>query len=239
MPVRVKVLFFGMLKDIVGAAEDTLEVGDGAAVGQVFEHYARLYPKLGEMRKSILLARNQEFSRDTEPLSDGDEVALMPPVSGGAPEFTHVIERDGNFFALTRGPIDTRGLARRVLRRSDGAVTTFEGVARDNTGGRPTQYLDYECYEPMAIKVMAELGCEIARTHEIGRLAIVHRLGRVAIGETSVAIVAAAPHRKAAFQAAMEAIDRLKRTVPIWKKETFADGEVWVEGEWDDSVIAR
>lgn len=152
-----------MLKDIVGVVEDTLEVGDGAAVGEVFEHYAGLYPKLREMRKSILLARNQQFSRDSEPLSDGDEVALMPPVSGGAPEFTQVIERDGNFFALTRGPIDACGLARRVLRSSDGAVTTFEGVARDNTGGRPTEHLDYECYEPMAIKVMAELGCEIAR----------------------------------------------------------------------------
>ncbi len=191
------------------------------------------------MRKSILLSRNQQFSPDSEPLSDGDEVALLPPVSGGAPGYTHVIERDGNFFALTREPIDTRDLARRVLRGSDGAVVTFEGVARDNTKGRPTRHLDYECYEAMAIKLMAEIGCEIARTHAVGRLAMVHRLGRVEIGETSVAIVVASPHRKAAFQAAIEGIDRLKRTVPIWKKETFADGEVWVEGEWDDSVIKR
>lgn len=228
-----------MLKDIVGLSEDALDLGPAAPVGAVFEHYAQLHPKLREMRKSILLSRNQQFSPDSEPLSDGDEVALLPPVSGGAPGYTHIIERDGNFFALSREPIDIRGLARQVLRGSDGAVVTFEGVARDNTKGRPTRHLDYECYEAMAIKLMAEIGCEIARTQAVGRLAMVHRLGRVEIGETSVAIIVASPHRKAAFQAAIEGIDRLKRTVPIWKKETFADGEVWVEGEWDESVTKR
>lgn len=228
-----------MLKDIVGLSEEALELGPGARLGEVFEHYAQLHPRLREMRKSILLSRNRQFSPDSEPLSDGDEVALLPPVSGGATGYTHTVERGGNFFALTREPIDTPGLARHVLRGSDGAVVTFEGVARDNTKGRPVLHLDYECYEEMAIGLMAELGCRIAREHGVGRLAMVHRLGRVNIGEASVAIVAASPHRKAAFQAVSEAIDRLKRTVPIWKKETFADGEVWVEGEWDESVTGR
>jgi molybdopterin synthase catalytic subunit len=118
-------------------------------------------------------------------------------------------------------------------------VVTFEGVARNNTNGRETRCLDYECYEAMAIRVMAELGCEIARGHAVGRMAMVHRLGRLEIGETSVAIVVAAPHRRPAFEAAMEAIDRLKRIVPIWKKEHFVDGEVWVDGDWDKTVAGR
>ena len=114
---------------------------------------------------------------------------------------------------------------------------TFEGVTRNNTKGRPTRYLDYECYEPMALKTMAEIGEAIVRTHEISRIAMVHRLGRVEIGETSVVVIAAAPHRRPAFEAALEGINKLKKLVPVWKKEYFADGEVWVDGEWDDSVV--
>jgi molybdopterin synthase catalytic subunit len=162
-------------------------------------------------------------------------------VSGGAPRYCQEIacEPAGHFFALTREPIDTRELAARVLRAEDGAVVTFEGTVRNNTNGRRALYLDYECYEPMAIEVMAQIGCEVARAHAIGRIVMVHRLGRLEIGETSVAVIAGAPHRKAAFEAALEGINRLKRTVPIWKKEHFADGEVWVEGEWDDSIPGR
>jgi molybdopterin synthase catalytic subunit len=109
-------------------------------------------------------------------------------------------------------------------------------VVRNNTKGRPTLFLEYECYETMAVKMMAEIGGDIAGSFEIGRIGMVHRLGRLEIGEASVAIVVAAPHRKAAFAAALEGINRLKRLVPIWKKEHFADGEIWVEGEWDDQA---
>jgi molybdopterin synthase catalytic subunit len=112
-------------------------------------------------------------------------------------------------------------------------------VVRNNTKGRATQFLDYECYEAMAVKMMAEIGREIARTHSIGRIAMVHRLGRMQIGETSVAVITTAPHRKPAFEAALEGINRLKRIVPVWKKEHFTDGEVWVEGEWDESVLNK
>jgi molybdopterin synthase catalytic subunit len=112
-------------------------------------------------------------------------------------------------------------------------------VVRNNTKGRATKYLDYECYEPMAIKMMAEIGLAIASEHAIGRIALVHRLGRMEIGETSVAVVVTAPHRRPAFEAALEGINRLKRMVPIWKKEYFADGEVWVEGEWDEKLLSR
>jgi molybdopterin synthase catalytic subunit len=237
--VRVKVLFFGQLKDIVGRAEDSLELDAPARLGSVFDHYASLHPALNSLAGSIVLARNQEFASRTEPVSDGDEVAFLPPVSGGRDSYTHVIEDPaGHFFALTRDPIDTRSVVARILRGEDGGVVNFEGVVRNNTKGRATRYLDYECYEAMAVKVMAELGREIAASHAIGRIAFIHRLGRMNIGETSVAVIACAPHRKPAFDAALEGINRLKRTVPIWKKEYFEDGEVWVEGEWDDSLTA-
>jgi len=228
-----------MLRDVVGRAEDALELEAGARAGDVFEHYARCFPQLGAMGRSVALARNQRFSGAGEQLEDGDELALLPPVSGGAGPYSHAIEEGGHLFALTREPIDVRALVAGALRGEDGAVAAFEGVVRNNSGGRPTRYLEYECYEPMAVKVMAEIGGQIARTHAIGRMAMVHRLGRLEIGETSVAIVATAPHRQPAFAAALEGINRLKRTVPIWKKEYFADGAVWVEGEWDDSVTQR
>jgi molybdopterin synthase catalytic subunit len=229
------------LREITGRSEDQLEFDPGACLGTVFEHYAAAFPRLREMERSIALARNQRFSNASECIADGDEIALLPPVSGGATVWIRQItgEPGGHFFALTREPIDTRALARQVLRGEDGAVVTFEGVVRNNTAGRRTLYLDYECYEPMAVKVMAGIGCEIAGAYAIGRMAMVHRLGRLKIGETSVAVIVSAPHRRAAFEAALEGIDRLKRTVPIWKKEHFADGALWVDGEWDGSVLGR
>jgi MoaE-MoaD fusion protein len=243
--VRVKVLFFGMLKDIVGRAEDHIEVADDARVESVFTRYAREFPRLTDLQSSIVLACNQEFCDRSAAIREGDEIAFLPPVSGGSPQeagrYTHQIcdAETGCFYALTRQAIDTPAIGRQLLRGEDGALVDFEGVVRNNTQGRATKFLDYECYEPMAVKMMAEIGREIAAAHAIGRIAMVHRLGRLEIGEASVAIVVTAPHRKPAFEAALEGINRLKRIVPIWKKEHFADGEVWVEGEWDESVLKK
>jgi molybdopterin synthase catalytic subunit len=231
--MRVKVLFFGMLKDIVGRAEEQLDLPGTPHLGGVFAYYAERFPRLGEMAGSIVLARNHEFADPAVVVHDGDEVALLPPVSGGS-QYAHEIQENGNLFALTRHEIDNRQIIHRLLRGEAGAVITFEGVVRNNTKGRRTRFLDYECYEPMAIKMMSEIGREIAASYAIDRIAMVHRLGRMLIGETSVSIIVTAPHRKAAFEAALEGINRLKRLVPIWKKEHFEDGEVWVEGEWDD-----
>jgi molybdopterin converting factor subunit 1 len=228
----VRVLFFGMLKDVVGRAEEQIDLENCATLGGVFDHYGSRFPRMREMADSILLARNQEFAGPATQLADGDEIAFLPPVSGGSGSPREISE-NGHFFALTWHPIVTRKIADRLLRGEDGAVVTFEGVVRNNTKGRQTHFLDYDCYEPMAIKLMARIGREIAASYEIHRIALVHRLGRMLIGETSVAVVVTAAHRKAAFEAALEGIDRLKRVVPIWKKEHFADGEVWVEGEWD------
>ena len=229
-----------MVKDTVGRSSDDLELGAGATLETVFEHYAEQFPKLRGFAASLVLARNQAFAPRTESVAEGDEIAFLPPVSGGAGPYSHVIEDPaGHFFALTREPIDGGQIARKLLRGEDGAFVNFEGTVRNNTKGRATKFLDYECYEAMAIKVIADLGREIAQTHSIGRVGIVHRLGKMDIGETSVAVVVTSPHRKPAFDAALEGINRLKKTVPIWKKEHFADGEVWVEGEWDDSVLQR
>jgi molybdopterin converting factor subunit 1 len=239
--VRVKVLFFGMLKDIVGRSEDHIELADGARVESVFTRYARDFPRLTDLESSIVLACNHEFCDRSATIREGDEIAFLPPVSGGTGRYTHEIcDADtGCFFALTRETIDTPSLARQLMRGEDGAVVDFEGFVRNNTKGRATKFLDYECYEPMAVKMMAEIGREILVAHAIGRIAMVHRLGRLQIGEASVAVVVTAPHRKPAFEAALEGINRLKRVVPIWKKEHFVDGEVWVQGEWDDSVLNK
>jgi MoaE-MoaD fusion protein len=233
--MRVRVLFFGMLRQIVGQPAEEAEFPEGADLRSVFEHYAARHGRLRELAASIVMARNQEFAPPSATLAEGDEVAFLPPVSGGTASDLE-IAADGHYFALTCRVIDTRGLAARLLTGAEGAVVSFEGTARNHTGGRATRCLDYECYEPMALKMMARIGREVAAAHAVGRIAIVHRLGRLLIGETSVAVIVTAPHRGPAFEAAREAIDRLKKLVPIWKKEYLADGEVWVEGEWDSDV---
>ncbi len=236
--MRVRVLFFGSLKDVTGRAQETIELPEGVRLAGVFEHYARLFPQLSAMSGSIVMARNHEFSPLASAVAEGDEVAFLPPVSGGSADAYHLKISDdaGHFFALTRTAIDTRELTTRMLAGTDGAVVAFEGVVRDNTKGRAVRFLEYECYEAMAVKTMAAIGREIAASLAIGRIAMVHRLGRMEIGEASVLVVVTAPHRGPAFEGARQGIDRLKKTVPIWKKEYFADGEVWVEGEWDDKL---
>ena len=241
--MTVKVLFFGQLKDIAGRAEDRLQLPDDARLDAVFHHYASQFPKLNELARSIVMARNHEFAPLSSSIADGDEIAFLPPVSGGTPDlYTHQItDQAGHFFALTRHPIDSGALANAMRRAEDGAVISFEGVVRNNSKGRQTLFLHYECYEAMAIRKIAEIGRELAASMPIGHIAIVHRLGRMEIGEASVVIVVSSPHRKPAYEASLEAINRLKKLVPIWKKEHFADGEVWVEGEWDDRapVVAQ
>jgi MoaE-MoaD fusion protein len=236
--MRARVLFFGMLKELVGLSAEEIDLPDGADVGSVFELYAARQPLLRKLAPSIVAARNQEFADLSTPVADGDELAFLPPVSGGAMEEPDAleIESGAHYFALTRQAIDTRTVIARLLTGAEGAVVTFEGTVRNNTKGRPTRYLDYECYESMALRVMARIGCEVAGNHAVSRVAMVHRLGRMLVGETSVAVIVTAPHRRPAFEAALEGINRLKKTVPIWKKEHFADGEVWVEGEWDPDV---
>jgi molybdopterin synthase catalytic subunit len=232
--VEIRILFFGLLKDVCGKADDRLQTPEGATAGFVFDHYSARYPKLAEMAGSIVMARNREFTDRGQTLADGDEIALLPPVSGGA--IQEIADPAGHYFALTREAIDVRALEERVIQGFDGASVTFQGVVRNNTRGRATLRLEYECYEAMAIRMMADIGRAIAGEFAISRIAMVHRLGTLEIGEASVVVIATAPHRRPAFDAALEGINRLKKLVPVWKKEHFADGEVWVEGEWDASA---
>jgi molybdopterin synthase catalytic subunit len=232
----IKVLFFGLLKDICGQTEAGLELPEDSTLRSVFDYYAGRFPALAGMASSIVLARNHEFGQPSDPIQEGDEVALLPPVSGGAALPAEIADPSGSFFALTREPLDAPAAEKRLLQGFDGAIVTFQGVVRNNTRGRATLRLDYECYEQMAIRKMAEIGREIAAGFAISRIAMLHRLGTMEIGEASVVIIVAAPHRRPAFDAALEGINRLKKLVPIWKKEYFADGEVWVEGEWDENA---
>ncbi len=227
--MQVKVLFFGMLKEITGFASEQIELAEPALLGSVWQHYAARFPAIEKLKSHVRLARNHEFSSLDAAVAAGDEIAFLPPVSGGSDPL----------IALTRDPIDTRALVRKTQRGADGAVVTFEGVVRDNTKGRATSFLEYECYEAMALRLMQDIADDLRARHAVDQVAIVHRLGTLAVGEASVVIVVAAPHRKPAFDACFEAINRLKATVPIWKKEHFADGAVWVDGEWDDHAAAR
>jgi MoaE-MoaD fusion protein len=235
--MRAKVLFFGILKDVTGRPSEDAEFPENADLRAVFDRYAAKFPQFRQMAPSIVVARNQEFAPLSAKLSDGDEVAFLPPVSGGV-GVSAALENSagGHYFCLTRHAIDTHAVISRLQTGAEGAVVTFEGTVRNNTKGRPTLCLDYECYEPMALKMLAQIGREIAGAHAVERVAMVHRLGRMLVGETSVAVVVTAPHRRPAFDAALEGINRLKKLVPIWKKEHFVDGEVWVEGEWDANV---
>jgi molybdopterin synthase catalytic subunit len=236
-----------MLREFTGVGEEIAEVPAGATVSDLFNNYAGRFETLHKARPSILFARNREFVGGEVELADQDEVAFLPPVSGGSVDnggtrsdrtgFLVSCDRDGHFFALTYEAIDSKKLCEKLQRAEDGAVVVFEGVVRNNTKGRATMYLEYECYAPMAIRQMEQIGMEIQEAHAIGRIGIVHRLGKLAIGEASVAVVTAAPHRQAAFAAALDGINRLKREVPIWKKEYFADGAIWVEGEWDEKLV--
>ena len=232
--MQVTVLFFGMLKDIVGKAEDGITLEDGSSIGRLYELYAARFPKLPEHSSSILFSRTREFAGGGEPLRDGDEVAFLPPVSGGIGDNGERAEEtsgDSNPCRLTREPIDTRALVEQLKRGEDGAVVVFEGIARNNTRGRATRFLEYEAYEPMALEKMREIAAEVKEKFAVDRVGMTHRLGHLEIGEASIVIVVTSPLRKPAFEACHYAIDRLKQIVPIWKKEFFEDGAVWVEGE--------
>ena len=227
--MRVRVLFFGRLKDIVGRGEEQAELSDGARVEDLFERYGRSFPELAKFRASVVASVNQEFAEWRAPLASGDEVAFLPPVSGGATPADAAVEE--NLCALVRRSIDTSEIVAQLKAPPDGAVVVFEGIVRNHSAGRSTLYLEYEAYEAMAIAKMREIGAEMREKFAVRRFAMVHRLGRLEIGETSVLIVVCSAHRAAAFDACRFGIDTLKRSVPIWKKEFFRDGAVWAEGE--------
>jgi molybdopterin synthase catalytic subunit len=238
--VQVRVLFFGAAREVVGRDEISLRLSAPASAESAFEEILSSYPELGRrFGRSLLFAVNQEYARGDRVVRAGDELAIFPPVSGGAEDETRAAPTGHDFFELTADPIDVGGVARRVVLSGCGATVTLDGYVREFTRGRRSLYLVYEAYPPMALSEMGRLGLEAHARFEIAHIGIVHRTGRLEIGETSVVISVSAPHRRAAFEACEWAIRELKRTVPIWKKEFYEDGEVWVEGEGAPEALSR
>jgi molybdopterin synthase catalytic subunit len=227
--MRVRVLFFGVLKDIYRRSEDSVELDSGAKISDLVAHYRSLAPEKNGIFQSLAIARNQQYASAGDPLQDGDEIALLPPVSGGAD--TAIASRGSNHCEIVRERIPSQEILERIKQAEDGAVVVFEGIVRNHTRNRQTLYLDYEAYEPMALAQMQSLADRVLANYKVREIVIVHRLGRLQISETSVLVAVASAHRAAAFDACRFAIDTLKRTVPIWKKEHFADGGVWADGE--------
>jgi molybdopterin synthase catalytic subunit len=226
--MRVRVLFFGMLKDLVGRPTDEVELPAGARVSDLLAHYAAGVPRLGAYIGALAVSVNQEYAPRDTALAENDEVGLLPPVSGGlGPHPGTSVKRT----SIVHGPIASGEIMQSLKRASDGAVTVFDGIVRDNSRGRRTLFLDYEAYEDMAGRELEKLAEEALARFAVREVTIVHRLGRLEIGETSVLIAVASAHRGAAFDACRWIIDTLKKTVPIWKKEHFADGAVWADGE--------
>jgi len=227
--MRVRVLFFGQLKEIVGRADDAADLDEGARVEDLFARYGQRYPELARFRSSVVASVNQALADWRSPLAAGDEVAFLPPVSGGSEAAG--VECKRQIVELVREPIRVAELVAELKLPEDGAVAVFEGIARNHSGGRKTLYLEYEAYESMALAKLRELAAAMRSQFAVDCVSLVHRLGRLDIGQTSVFIGVSSAHRRAAFDACRFGIDTLKRTVPIWKKEYFEDGAVWAEGE--------
>ena len=241
--MKIGVLLFGVLKDFVGRSGETVDLPEGARVREVLLYYARQAPQFEAMLPLLAISVNQEYSGVDRALHEGDEVGLLPPVSGGSSEGGEtggeIAGKVPGEVRIIRERIDPEAVAGRLKRPADGAAVIFDGVVRDNTRGRRTLYLEYEAYEAMALKQMESLAVAARERFAVRGVSIIHRLGRLEIGETSVVIVVAAAHRGAAFDACRWIIDTLKKTVPIWKKEYFEDGAVWADGEAFPEEIRR
>jgi molybdopterin synthase catalytic subunit len=209
--MRIRVRLFAALRERAGGGEHVLELPEGSLAADVWTGL----PALGERPDGILYARNMEYVEPDEPLADGDEVALIPPVSGGS-------------FRLTSDPVDIGAVIAEAADDQAGAIATFIGTTRATSRGRNVLHLEYEAYEGMAEREMARIADALLARYHLCKVAIAHRVGRVNIGETSVAIAVSAPHRQDAIAAVKDAIDTLKLSVPLWKKETYEGGEEWI-----------
>lgn len=215
--MKVRVLFFAVVRERIGRDEDVCELEEGASVGELVAALERRHPAIAGLRAALKLAVNEEFAPLERALADGDVVALIPPVAGGA-----------GCFRVSDEPLSLDEVVRAVSTDEHGGVVTFTGAVRRHSRGKRIVRLEYEAYRPMAERKLAEIGAGLAAEFPGVRVAIVHRVGALAVGELAVVIAASAPHRAAAFDACRAAIDRLKQSVPIWKKEVADDGETWI-----------
>jgi molybdopterin synthase catalytic subunit len=224
MAIAMRVRLFARLREQAGTDTEPMQLPAGSTVADVYTELRRLHPALEADRTAVRGAINQEFADWTAAVAEGDEVAFIPPVSGGA-------HAAGVLFELTSRPLDARRLEAAVEHKGAGAICTFTGVVRDNSRGREVTHLDYEAYAEMATAQMRKIGDEIGERWPEARVAMAHRTGKLEIGEASVVVSTSAPHRAEAIAACKWGIDRLKESVPIWKKEFAADGTFWIEGD--------
>jgi MoaE-MoaD fusion protein len=220
MPNTVTVRLFAHLAELAGFRQTTVDLGEGLTAGDVYAVLSRRHPRIAGFGESVMYARNHEYVRAETPLAPGDELALIPPVSGG-----------GELFEVTPEPLDPRRVVEAVRRNDAGAVALFYGVVREQNLGRRVLYLEYDAYPEMAVKVMRQIAAEVRSQWPVSEIAVQHRTGRLEIGETSLLVAVSSAHRGEAFEACHAYVDWLKERLPIWKKEVFEGGEEWIEGE--------
>lgn len=224
--ITIEVRYFAAMREALGRSSERLAVPAGATASAVLDRLVQEQPKLDRMRSVVMVMVNQAYAPPGTILSDGDELAFIPPVSGGSVAYYRVQE----------GPIDAREVEAMVADPGAGAVVTFSGTVRDNGRGQTVSLLEYEAYAPAAERMMAQVGEEIAARWPVIHVAMVHRTGALPVGEVSVVISISSAHRDAAFDASRYAIERLKEIVPIWKKEHYQDGAAWLGSEHDYQV---
>lgn len=221
--MKVSVRLFAGLHDLVGQREVELELADGATIADLRAELASAYPAVVPVMSTLVCAVDEEYVSNDHRLSPDDNVALIPPVSGGSGEAQ-------DRFRVTEEPLDPRRLVDLVRRDESGALALFYGVVRNHSQGQRVLYLEYDAYPSMAVKKMRQVAEEIRSRWSITDMAISHRIGRLDIGETSLLVAVSAPHRREAFEACHHAVDRIKEIVPVWKKEVWESGQAWVEG---------
>lgn len=224
--VNVNVRYFAVIREIVGRSAEVRRVSEGTTAGALFDDLIAQYPRLERLKPVTMLMVNQQYVDAGRLLRDDDEVALIPPVSGG----------DCRRFRVQSDPLDARELEAMVAHPGAGAIATFIGVVRNSGRGKTVTHLEYEAYAPAAELALAQIGEEIAAKWEIEHMAITHRMGMLQVGEASVVISVASAHRDAAFDACRYAIERIKEIVPIWKKEHYLDGASWIGSELDYQI---
>ncbi|MCX7668845.1 MAG: molybdopterin converting factor subunit 1 [Anaerolineae bacterium] len=241
--ITVRVRAFAALREALGTAESTITLPAGADVQALIAALAARHPQARLTERRFGVALNRNFAPPTATLADGDEVALLPPVSGGTAMTDEAPAADTCVVEITNRPLSLDAVLRRIVAAERGGVTFFAGTVRgitrpaDGTAGEiATAYLEYEAYPEMAVEALRRIADEV-RTHwpDIAAVHIVHRVGRLEVGDVAVIVAVAAAHRRHTFDACRYAIDRIKQIAPIWKKEVGPDGATWVEGP--ESVV--
>lgn len=222
--MRVRVLLFASLRDAAGARSLDVELDSGSTVQDCAEALVRRFPSLAERLPRVRTAVGEALVDGCHGLKEGDEVAFLPPVSGGAPE-------EGLEVEVSEGPISLDRVLESVRRPDCGGIVLFAGTVRDSFAGQVVEGIEYEAHVALACRSLEEIAREVRQRWPVGAVTIIHRRGRLGVGEVSVAIAVSAPHRAEAFEAARHAIDRVKEVVPVWKRELMAGGDVWIEGD--------